>query len=1016
MGGANDGEYFMRQTSQFQHLVTRSTALGLVFLFVLGLLVTPAPRVFAAPCPDPGTYCDDTADLVLGQVNAVTNSINQGFSTPWSDSLYSPTGVAVNSTGVTYVADRDNNRVLAWDPTATGYPGPRNPLLSGTLANRVYGQGNTNAFDSNAPGTSATSLRQPQGVAVDARGNLYVADTGNRRVVMFPAPTPGALPDWTATRLIGPADFSTTSFSSLNAPQAVVLDSLGNLFVADALPGSGGNVYLYRNFANTTGSNPVANLVITGLNAPSALAVDSANNLYIADAGTTVDTSRVLIYRIPTSGTTPTLLATITASANPATTPGALPLLTPRGVAVDALGNLYVSDSGRHRLLVYANPLTTDLFADMVLGQANFTSGSQNRGNNTIASATSLWSPFGLAVDAQRNLYVADTGNHRVMGYDIPMPNPKPAINAINPPDATMDLAGTLTTPLNLTINGSNFINGARFFWGDPSVEYVPGVLSTQLMTATIPVTELQPPLLARTVPITVTNPLPLRQLADGISNVYNYIIYNPKPTITTTNGLVPASTPAGNAVFLTINGTNFVNGARVLLNGESLPPEIPVSFISSTQLSLVLPADRVATPGTINVQVVNPGSPLPDGTLPPNFNWSRVTSEPSVFQVVNPAPNAISLSPNAAIAGDPAFEMIVNGTNFVASSVVRWNGANLTTTFSSTTQLRVAVPANLVANAGTANVTVFTPGPGGGESAPPLVFTINVSNAPIIIRLNPDSALVGQSGFLLTVSGRNFNSGSRVHWNGEPRITFFDAGTGALLAAISAEDLLSARVAQVTVVDPTLGTSAPQPFSINNPRPSLFSVVPAAVSAGAPETTVTLNGAGFVSTSVVRWNDAPLTTTFISANQLSVRVPAANLVNPSTVFVTVFNPTPGGGVSDPLSFTIGGADSLLITNIMPTSVQVGATGFTLTVNGQNFGSGAQIRWTPSSGGQTNLTTTFVSSSRLTAQIPASLLATAGTVSISVANPNGAVSNTVQLTISAASPRYSVYVPLVSRR
>ena len=87
-----------------------------------------------------------------------------------------------------------------------------------------------------------------------------------------------------------------------------------------------------------------------------------------------------------------------------------------------------------------------------------------------------------------------------------------------------------------------------------------------------------------------------------------------------------------------------------------------------------------------------------------------------------NPAPSAASLSPSSATAGGSAFTLMVAGSNFISSSTVQWNGSARTTTFVSGTSLQAALAAADIATAGTANVTVSTPAPGGGTSSA-LVF-----------------------------------------------------------------------------------------------------------------------------------------------------------------------------------------------------------------------------------------------------------------------------------------------------
>src|SRR5439155_20331318 len=107
---------------------------------------------------------------------------------------------------------------------------------------------------------------------------------------------------------------------------------------------------------------------------------------------------------------------------------------------------------------------------------------------------------------------------------------------------------------------------------------------------------------------------------------------------------------------------------------------------------------------GTASVTVF---SPTPGGG----------TSGAQTFSINTPAPTLTSISPTNAVAGDAAFTLTAMATNFVCSSVVRWNGSNRTTTFVSGTQLQAPTAASDIANAGSASVTVFTPTPGGGAS-----------------------------------------------------------------------------------------------------------------------------------------------------------------------------------------------------------------------------------------------------------------------------------------------------------
>jgi len=102
-----------------------------------------------------------------------------------------------------------------------------------------------------------------------------------------------------------------------------------------------------------------------------------------------------------------------------------------------------------------------------------------------------------------------------------------------------------------------------------------------------------------------------------------------------------------------------------------------------------------------------------------------------------------------------------------------------------------------------------------------------------------------------------------------------------------------------------------PVPF-VNQP------LVPAAVAPSGPEFSLTVNGAGFLPTSIVNWNGTPLATTFVSAGKLSAVVPAANLSSAGTVNVTVVNPGPGGGSSNSVPFTVIAPTSSLVFSTLP--------------------------------------------------------------------------------------------------
>jgi hypothetical protein len=158
--------------------------------------------------------------------------------------------------------------------------------------------------------------------------------------------------------------------------------------------------------------------------------------------------------------------------------------------------------------------------------------------------------------------------------------------------------------------------------------------------------------------------------------------------------------------------------------------------------------------------------------------------------------------------------------------------------------QLTAAIPPSDIASVGTAQVTVFTPSPGGGASGAQ-TFTTN-NPLPVLNSILPTSAVAGGAGFTLTVNGLNFVNGlSVVRWNGVDRTTTFVNG-GQLTATIPASDIATAGTAQVTVFTSGSGSSSNQAFAINNPVPALSAIVPTNTLAGGTQFTLTVNGSRF--------------------------------------------------------------------------------------------------------------------------------------------------------------------------
>jgi hypothetical protein len=490
---------------------------------------------------------------------------------------------------------------------------------------------------------------------------------------------------------------------------------------------------------------------------------------------------------------------------------------------------------------------------------------------------------------------------------------------------------------------------------------------------------------------------------AGSTSTPIQVAVNNPIPTI---SGLSPAGTTAGSGAFtLTVTGTNFIPSSSVLFNGIARA----TTFVSATQLTAAILASDVASVGTPAVIVSNP---TPGGGQSNAVNFSVVAGS-------NPVPAITNISPANASAGSGAFTLTVNGTNFVSSSSVLFNGAARTTTFVSATQLTAAILATDITSTGTPPVVVTNPTPGGGQSNS-VTFTITAATNPVptVTSLSPTGVAAGSGAFTLTMNGTNFVSGATVNFGGANKVTTFVSST-QLTAAILAADVATAGTPAVFVNNPNPGGGPSNSINFNvsaanNPVPTLTSVSPTTVSAGVPSFTMTLTGTNFVSTSVVDFNGAPQPTTFVNATTLTATISAAEVQSPDVdVQITVVNPAPGGGTSNHVFFNVTTAVPAL-SSLSPNSAIAGGPAFTLTVNGSLFENTATVQWNGA-----NLTTTFVSATQLTAAVPATDIASAGTASVVVFNPQpvsgganarrqgepaGTFSNALSFTINASNP------------
>jgi uncharacterized repeat protein (TIGR01451 family) len=307
--------------------------------------------------------------------------------------------------------------------------------------------------------------------------------------------------------------------------------------------------------------------------------------------------------------------------------------------------------------------------------------------------------------------------------------------------------------------------------------------------------------------------------------------------------------------------------------------------------VSVALTAADVASGGSLAVTAVNP---------PPGGGTSAATTLP----VVNLAPAAIVVVPNAFVTGDATMSVDVQGTNFVAGSIARVNGSPRATTVTYSNMLTFQLTAADQASPGQLTVDVFNPAPGGGTSAP---VTITITSAtPTLTNISPAQLIVGSGDSQIQIYGAGLAWGETVQWNGadlNTGFTYSDRFLSFLVATVPANLLASPGTATVTVRNPAATPKLSNSLVVHivePPVPTLASFSTAAIPTGAAAT-LTLNGAGFTPTSTVAFRGLTLPITFGASSQSSVAIPASALLLPGVDPLTITNVT---GTSAPIFVT----------------------------------------------------------------------------------------------------------------
>ncbi len=329
-------------------------------------------------------------------------------------SFNSPRGIVVDSAGNIYVADTNNNLIRKITPTA--------------VVTTLAGSGALGSAD--GTGTAA-SFRGPFGIALDSTGNIYVGDINNNKIrKITPA---GVVTTFAGSGDSGSADGTGTA-ASFFLPGGVAVDSAGNIYVADTLSNKIRKITPAAVVTTLAGSGTLGSADGTGtaasFSSPSGVTVDLAGNIYVGDS------LNNKIRKITPAAVVTTLAGIGTQGFDDGTGTSAT-FRSPRGIALDSAGNIYVADTNNHLI----RKLTSDPLAGYL--DANGTSAQFNN-------------PYAICLDASHNIYVADTGNQMIRKVD-PSANVTTVAGQLTPGLANgVGSAAQFNYPMGVAVDATN--------------------------------------------------------------------------------------------------------------------------------------------------------------------------------------------------------------------------------------------------------------------------------------------------------------------------------------------------------------------------------------------------------------------------------------------------------------------------------------------------------------------------------------------------------------------------------
>ncbi len=645
-----------------------------------------------------------------------------------------------NGTSHSYVVDEACTVNLAFKPTSAGMRTGtvalinRNGISVATAPVSGTGVGPQLTFLPATQSSIGTSLHSPAGVVVDGAGDLFIADSGNNRVVEE-ASSGGT---YTPSSVSGSGAYG-TSFSS---PTGIAIDKAGGFYFAD----TGNNRVIYEIHQGSVYLPLAQQAIGVGLSRPKGIAVDGAGSIYVADTGNNRIVEEILF------GGEPALQNGGTYAQ------GVLPisgLVSPQGLVTDASGDLYIADTGNNRVVketLQPYPITPNIGGPLAPRFVTYV--------QTVV-ASGLNAPADVAVDGKGNVYIADTGNNQVLKETLSGGTYTQAVELATglngPQGVSVDAAGNVYISdtgnnriVKLGLSGPPSLTFATTPIGSTSSDSPQTVAVANIGNAdlnfAIPATEKNPSISTNfTLNSSGSSACPLTSSSSSSAGVLtaNAVCDLPISFVPTTSGSLSGS------LTLTDNTLNAANSAQsISLNGVGTAAEAPITSLSPT--TLTFPSTAVgSTSAPQTLTLANTGNaPLNIsavtlvGANPTNFAISTNTCGATLAASAT-CFISVTFTPSATSSYTASLSVTDNATSSPQTATLSGTGISSSSTDFSLTS--TTAPQSVLPGA-TASFTFNAAGIGGSYNSP-VVLSVTGLPSGATASFTPSIITPGSSG-----------------------------------------------------------------------------------------------------------------------------------------------------------------------------------------------------------------------------------------------------------------------------